>query len=464
MNKYDYIIIGAGPNGLTIAQLLSKYNKKVAIIEKEEYIGGCHSVERINGLFTEHGPRIYISNYLMFQEILKDIKLDFYDLFVKYNFGSLDAGIQVYNTLSFRELFYLFLAFLNLNSSYKKISLLEYLQKNNFSEQSIDLLDRIGRLTDGGSADKYTLFSFLQIINQNILYNIYQPKKPNDKSLFKLWKEKLEQRKVNIYLETEVQNIITNNNKITGLVINNKILKTDNLILSMPPMSIYNFLIKNNLGNAFGNNFKEFSEETNYLVYIPVVFHWNKKLLLKKIWGLPQSDWGIGHIVLSDYMDFEDERSQTVISSVITKHNKSNFLNKTPDEISNKEVIIQEVFRQLNSIYNNNLPEYSYAFLNQNEYVNDQNKWEAEHTAFMTTKYGYTSNKSEIYKNLYNSGVHNGLSNYSFTSLESTIVNAIKLVHELVPESRSDFIVKDAITLRELIFFSALIIFILKLI
>ncbi len=66
---YDYIIIGGGPTGMTLAHLLSKYNKKVAIIEKEKELGGCHSVKRVDNLFSEHGPRIYFDNYLMFQRI-----------------------------------------------------------------------------------------------------------------------------------------------------------------------------------------------------------------------------------------------------------------------------------------------------------------------------------------------------------------------------------------------------------
>jgi phytoene dehydrogenase-like protein len=72
MNKYyDYVIIGGGPTGLTLALYLSKYYK-IAIIEKEDQIGGCHSVKRIDGLFSEHGPRIYLDNYLVFKDILKN--------------------------------------------------------------------------------------------------------------------------------------------------------------------------------------------------------------------------------------------------------------------------------------------------------------------------------------------------------------------------------------------------------
>ena len=125
---YDYIIIGGGPTGLTLSYLLSKYNKKVLLIEKEPYIGGCHAVKRINGLFTEHGPRIYLNNYLMFMELLKDMGVDFYDIFTKYNFTTSTIMNEVLKILSFRELCILGWGFINLNNSYKKISLLDYLK------------------------------------------------------------------------------------------------------------------------------------------------------------------------------------------------------------------------------------------------------------------------------------------------------------------------------------------------
>ena len=48
---YDYIIVGAGPTGLTLALYLAKLNKKIIVIEKENTIGGIHRVKRDNGLF-----------------------------------------------------------------------------------------------------------------------------------------------------------------------------------------------------------------------------------------------------------------------------------------------------------------------------------------------------------------------------------------------------------------------------
>jgi len=455
MKKYDYIIIGGGPTGLTLAYLLSKNNYSVGLFEKENYLGGCHGVHRIDGLFSEHGPRIYIDNYLMFQELLKEFGTSFYDLFTPYQFGLSDSIKEAYNNLSIREIIILGLAFLFLNNSYKKISLEDFCNTHNFSQKAKLFLDRIGRLTDGGGADKYTFYSFLQILNQNSLYTIYQPKLPNDIGLFKIWEKVLKSQQVDIYLNTPVEKFIYNTNYNTNIeAIQTKDNKyyADKFILAIPPYSIKSM----NLNDAFNiDNFNKWANDTNYLTYIPITFHWKTKLNLPKIWGLPKTSWGIGHIVLSNYTDFQDARSQTVITSLITMYNKSDHLNKTPNEISNKDILIYEVFRQLQTIYKN-LPEPDYALMTQNYYNYEHKKWVPRHTAFMTTKLGYLENQSNKFSNLYNCGVQNGLSNYSFTSLESSIVNAMELFNILVPNKKIK--IKNITTVREVLFIIILLI------
>lgn len=52
MKKYDYIIIGAGMGGLSTANFLAKYNKKVLVLEKHDKPGGCvTSFKRKNAQF-----------------------------------------------------------------------------------------------------------------------------------------------------------------------------------------------------------------------------------------------------------------------------------------------------------------------------------------------------------------------------------------------------------------------------
>jgi hypothetical protein len=68
----------------------------------------------------------------------------------------------------------------------------------------------------------------------------------------------------------------------------------------------------------------------------------------------------------------------------------------------------------------------------------------------MTTTHGYIPNRSVLYDNLYNCGVQNGNSTYSFTSMESSVANAVHLATELQPELRDLRMakVREATTVR----------------
>jgi phytoene dehydrogenase-like protein len=74
LNKYDYIVIGAGIGGLSVACFLSKYNKKVLVLEKQDKVGGlCTSFIKnetqfdcgIEGLH-ELAPKEIIPQFLAF--------------------------------------------------------------------------------------------------------------------------------------------------------------------------------------------------------------------------------------------------------------------------------------------------------------------------------------------------------------------------------------------------------------
>jgi hypothetical protein len=86
--------------------------------------------------------------------------------------------------------------------------------ENNFSKETIDYVDRLCRLTDGAGSERYTLYEFLQLINQQSLYSLYQPRLPNNILLFKIFENALNQNNnVDILLNTTVTKIYNQNNK-----------------------------------------------------------------------------------------------------------------------------------------------------------------------------------------------------------------------------------------------------------
>ena len=112
--SYDYAIVGGGPTVMTIAWILSNQKKKVILIEKDEVLGGCHKVLRVNRYFTEHGPRVYSNSFLMFIQILSDMNIAFTDLFIPYNFKHTNIDNKTILSLNFNEIMALLSAFLKL--------------------------------------------------------------------------------------------------------------------------------------------------------------------------------------------------------------------------------------------------------------------------------------------------------------------------------------------------------------
>lgn len=463
---YDIIIIGAGPSGLALAHACSALNIKILIIDSNDSIGGCHRVTRVNGYFTEHGPRIYTSAYKNFTTLLNEMNVKFNDLFVPYNFQITTIGNKtIFSTLSFSELLTLFYDFIKLmtNDDYGKNITMKNHTKH-FKLESIDIIDKICRLTDGADISKYTLNEFLQLANQQLLYTIYEPNLPTDEGLFKVWRQFLEKGGVEFMLDSKVEKIGGVNNIAEYIVINGKNIKGKTIVIATPPEQIINILEKSpiNYANAFGdlNKLKEYSNKTKYIEYVQVSFHWKDKLKLNKIYGFSSSNWSVAFIVLSDYMDTRCEPSKTIISAAITNTEaKSEFLNKTTNECNQNE-IINEIFRILELSFGK-LPEPTIAIFNpRNKFID--NKWISLDSAFVSSAFSLNSAEqfdfsSKTIKNLWNVGTHNDRHLYRFTTLESAVTNALILSHQLYPELKYKYKIKNIITIKFLLQLSIIV-------
>ena len=471
---YDLVIIGGGPSGLALAQCCSSLNKNILVIERESSIGGCHRVKRIDvtnkdgvveRMFTEHSPRVYSSTYTVFIDLLKKMDLDFYELFTPYNFSITKIGGEtIWSTLSFSEMFSLFIDFIILlaNDDYgKNMSMQEYVESRGFTSKSRDMIDRICRLTDGAPISKYTLNEFLQLFNQQAPYRLYQPKLPNDTSLFALWKSYLEKSNVDFLLNTTVEKLqrstITNTIHSVKCKYGDKDIEIlgDKFIIATPPTNLVKILENSNdehVENSFGdfNKLKAWSRDTDYIDYISVIFHWDTKLDLNKVYGFPKTEWGVAFIVLSDYIKFAESQSKTVISTAITIPDiPSSRNNKTAAEC-NKLELVEEVLDQLKKSFPN-LPPPTVSIVSP-ELTFTDGEWDSQDTAFIAS-----SNQpnldfgSKTILNLFNLGTHNGKSNYKFTSMESAVTNAVVLSHILYPELKNTFKIGYTFTTRSII-------------
>jgi hypothetical protein len=429
--EYDLVIIGGGPAGLTLAQCVSNLNKRILIIEREGVIGGCHSVRRVNGLFSEHGPRIYSGAYSIFKSILNEMGLSFDDIFKKYDFSISEIGGEtVFTTLSIRELAiisYNFIILMIDNNHAMDITVEEFVYKNSFSNESIELMDRLCKLTDGAGIDRYTLNQFLQIMNQHFFYSLYQPRAPNDNLLFRKWIEFLIFRRVNFLMNGNISDIRLNSkgDKIDDIIVNGRVIKSKDFVFAIPPVNLVELISRYNIKHSWGD-INKYAKDTAYIDYISVTYHWDRKLDLKKVYGFPKSDWGVVFIVLSDYMEFTETESKTVISTAVTLvDRKSKNNNKTADEC-NKEELVTEIYNQLREAYSD-LPMPTGIVMSP-KVIKSDNRWISKDTAFITTSNkGYLPFRNEVVNNMYSLGTHNGKSLYKFTSLEAAVTNAVFL-------------------------------------
>jgi protoporphyrinogen oxidase len=454
MYIYDCIVIGSGPAGLTFATLADK-KEKIMIIEKDKFIGGCHKVNRQKYeneyYFSEHGPRMYFSNYLNFKMVLNKIGLKFNDVFVRYKlsmFQSLYEDLIKPNILNFNEIMALTISFFKLmvDPNYaKNLSLHDFMKNNNFTETAINYVDRNARIADGGDISKISLNTYLSILNETLLYNAYQPKLPNDDGLFNIWKNNLTH--IDFKFDTAIIKIEKDKEIIKLTSDKNDYYYAKKIILAIPPVNLYK-IIENSPENIRTiNDLAEYSEKTNYNKYISVTFHWNYEIkdLPKKYGFFNNTEWGIINIVLTDYMKFKEKSSKTVISCCISYlDKKSKYINKTANECNDKNEIIYEMYRQLKEIYQN-LPLPTLAFMN-NYYENGE--WKSHETAFLRTYDCNYIKNNRISDNIYILGTHSGNSKIHYTSLESAVTNAIHLVNVIY---KTDYNIKRPFTVKDLI-------------
>jgi hypothetical protein len=195
---------------------------------------------------------------------------------------------------------------------------------------------------------------------------------------------------------------------------------------------------------------RNFNIKTNYDRSVDKETQTNNDIKIKDVWGFPKTEWGLAFIVLSNYMNFFDNRSKLVISTCVTRPNFiSTFNNKSANQCNERE-LKDEVLRQLRISFPN-LPEPFHIIINPNvKKIN--NTWNEPDTAFIQT-YNNTFLKfeSDITKNLYQVGTQNGNCKYHFTTIESAVTNSIVFANKIEPETSKIITKTNFIELNDII-------------
>lgn len=424
------VIVGGGPAGLTAAHFFSNARYRVTLIDAAETLGGCHRVIRDpNGLFAEHAPRVYSDSYVNTMAVMRDMGMEWHDFFTQYDFTITSiASRGAFSHLGARELFVLALAFvmllLGFSDTLHSWSVMEVGDKFGFSEDAMDYLDRVCRLTDGAPSSRYSLWQFLQLVNQQLLHKLYQPTAPTDQGLFKVWETNLRQRGVDIHKSRRVTHIDPHNQTVYA---GTRSWRYTQCILAIPPASAMSIL---GARDAFPNMTPEWVVETDYLPYISMSLHYTQlPESVTKTHGFPETEWALVFVAVSEYWD---TKHHGVLSVTITRPNVvSSNLGKSAQQCDNAKEIIDEVVLQLQ------LPQPENAFLTPGtRRVN--NTWHLPDTAYVASANTQTLSFSSPThpESLFTLGTHNGKSWYQFTTMEAAVENAMCLCRHIIGDDK----------------------------
>lgn len=390
---YDYVIVGGGPTGLTLASYLPG---RVAIFERHPVLGGCHRTLP-SARFVEHGPRVYSGAYVNVVRMLERIGLSWDRIFQKVPFSPEHVdGKRWYQWLSPRESAWLawdYLVYALLDGSHgKQLTMKRYCSQRGFSQASQKYVDRVCKFSDGAGADRYTLWEFVSGFDQH-LRPFYVPR-DTTKVLFETWDSYLRTRGVDMFTSSNVTRVSKN-----AIWTGNKRIEAKKVILCLPPLHAERLL---RASGIVERGFREFAKKTKYDEYWSVSFYGDA--LKKNEAGQKSTEWDV---VAVQYP-----------FGVLSAAASSKTTGK-PKEVA------REIGRQLGLP-----PSTPFDYLKTK--YNDQ--------AFVLTPRGYWP--AELKCGIASVGCHNGKSSYHFTSMESAVQNALAYLGEptVTPAHASDLL------------------------
>lgn len=406
MFMYDYIIVGGGVTGITVALALS-YTKRVALIEKTNTLGGCWSVEWINNkYFHEHAPRV-----LSIDSDMKDL-FDYIGITnndIKQIYGSyVSANITIIQDmlsgLSFTDLLKIICSKIAHSMGIlEDQSVSDWENKWGISNEGRKQIYKISLLM-ADSPDKLKIKDMLHSLSPNSLTQFTDPEK-----WIYLAEKLLIQNGCHILKKSEIVNI--KNNKC--YLDNNRIIKGKKIVLCIDPKPLYNLLLRSNL---LSNWKSTDSLAKSFYSSIDFQIHFFEKVDFPKKWMWSfDTKYKIISVPVSNYAKIfsKDHLIQSVLSCTI--------IDQTLISHSDPKKIIYEGVRQIMDIL-----KYS------GDYIVTHGELYQEHNKFVSKRTGYvrTSSLIPFYGKNNKIAIVGPYNDYGVATFGKSVSSGIKFVEE----------------------------------
>lgn len=354
-----YIVVGAGPTGLSLTYYLAKGGHEVVLFEKDNQLGGSwNSQWQDNKYFTENSPRVLLFSQLT-RKFLGDLGLDKQDFANVYGnkletfFKFIKFGVS---NLSLKDYFIGAYSFIKHHYNKSNQNVQEWLDHNNFSEKFKRAM-KITSIVICDRPDKTNLTDFFGAITDSNSDGIKQMTKPNK------WHEILESKLKNKYgvkiiKNTPIEKVLTDGNRVIGVSTKNKEFEANRVVLATQSSGLYSILNQSN--ELVKNNWMSYSLMKNWIqntFYSGFSFQLNfkQKIAFPKKWlYFSFTDWTIIILPVSDWLESfskDPEIKTTWSCCIIDMETRSKYLKKTANECLSKKEVLNECLRQIKSVH-----------------------------------------------------------------------------------------------------------------
>ena len=440
-----YIIVGAGPTGLSLAYALALNHIEIDIIEKDTQLGGSWNSQWIEDkYFSENAPRVfsYHGNTKKLMNHIGMTNKDFADIYGNFFQTNLKFFYFIYQFFELKDYFIFLLASIKYKFIRENITLQTWLDQSNMSLSGKKAVKILSILVCDTSSNT-NINDFFGTIT---LASFKQMREPNK------WHELIVLAlnylpHVHVYRNTTVVNILheLNSTEVTGVQIRHNKTKLqqmrygDRVVLCTQSSGIAPIL--NNSSIIVKYNWKGFGtlnywSKNTYYSGFGFQLHFKEKIEFPSQWCwscvgswtviiLPVSNW------LKTYS--KDPLVQTVWSCcIVDLESMSKAIKKTANECDDKEEVVAECLRQINAAHNIPQP---YIITTSEGLKKENDKWLSKNTGFTQKTLGELPMKGYL-SNLFALGCFTKKENPTIAYMGSAVNAASDFLKHYEPNLR----------------------------